>query len=78
MASAVGFIWANMYLKAMSFEGGPTIVTNSSGQKMVLNVWPFDSRLGTDESTGFEVIGRAKPRLGQHPLCADTKFAEQS
>ena len=78
MAPAVGFVWANMNLKAVSLKGGPTIVPNCSGQKMLLNVWPFDSRLGTDESTGFEVVGRAKPRLGQHPLCADTKFAEQS
>jgi hypothetical protein len=78
MAPTVGFVGANVNLKAVPLEGGPTVVADSSRQKMILNVWPFNAGPGPNKTAGFKMIGRTKTGLGQHPLRANPKLGKQS
>ena len=55
----------------MASKSCPTIVTHGPGQKMVLDVRPFDPTARTDESTRLEVVGSTETIFKQQPAGAD-------
>ena len=74
MAATVGFIGANMNLKAVTIKSRATVVADRGRQEVVLNIRVREAGTGPDKPAGLEMVGRPQACFGEHPLCADPEF----
>src|SRR5687768_13795535 len=66
-----------MNLETMGRRRRLPVIAHGDGKEMILDVGIFDTGAGTDEGTGFKMIGGAQTFLPEEPFDADHSLGEQ-
>src|SRR5690606_7448618 len=76
-AAALAAHWPDMDLEPVAAGNGIAVVGNGGWQEVELDIGPAHARPRTDETAGFEMIGRAEPVLEEGPARTDHCLRER-